>query len=125
MCVENKTIDLSEEKTEREHLEDFDNFMIEAAPKFFEWLGWVAALSAVAYLQLKQGSIALAVVYGIGIFLLFGYFNAFFYRMEFVFSREWSPKKKHLVSVLVSTILATITYRFVRYITDVLVAAQP
>jgi hypothetical protein len=30
-----------------------------------------------------------------------------------------------LVSVLVSTILATITYRFVRYITDVLVAAQP
>lgn len=60
-----------------------DAFALEAAPKWFEWLGWVLTLAAFQYLARQTSSVLATMVSRLSFVLLWFYFNAFFFRIEF------------------------------------------
>jgi hypothetical protein len=84
-----------------------DRFGLSAAPTWFSWLEWVFVLGAVDYLAAKTGAWLPRVVAAVSIGLLWTYFNAFFFRVQF---KGWfgvrSPRVERALSTLVSSLLA-------------------
>jgi len=123
VALDKQQIDLQKERSEPEMQEVLDRFYLAATPKYFEWLGWVAALAAVTYLKNKHGGFALSAILTIGYVLLFSYFQAFFYRFELVVNKKWSARTRRWFSLGLSAILAFVTSYLVIKVLKVMSAA--
>jgi hypothetical protein len=107
--MEKIKIDLAKERAETDWQDVADKIYLLATPKYYEWMGWIAALSALKYLSNKHADYSLTVLSLIGYSLLIGYFQAFFYRFEFVLNDNWTSKKKRTVSLAISGLLTFLT----------------
>jgi hypothetical protein len=100
-------IDLKRDMTETERNRVIENFALKAAPTWFSWIGWLLAISGLNYLFKQSKSILIAIVYTISMYLLWEYFLAFFYRLEFRGLPFIKNKKRAmLASIVLSTFLA-------------------
>ena len=101
-------VDLRHRETEAGWQRVIDRFALEAAPKWFEWLGWVLVLSAFQFVADQSGRpVARLVPAACGAMLLL-YFNAFFFRVQF---KGWpgikSQRAERAISVVLSGLLST------------------
>jgi len=112
MCTEKKAeIDFERQDTELGWYQRTDRMGIKGAPIWFNWLAWVLALGAFHYIFMKTSSVVVLVVIGISYFFLWFYFQGFFNQFEFknvpLFN---SPKRAGAVSIVLSGILATVSW---------------
>ena len=106
-------INFQVKKHEFEWQKIVDNFWLNFAPRWFNWLGWVIIIGAITYLNEKSESIFLTVTIIISYIALFFYFQGFFYSIEFhgiPFIKN--EKIRRVISLLISSILATGIYVF-------------
>jgi hypothetical protein len=104
-------VDLSAKKTETGWQVAWDYFWLAFTPKLFEWLGWIALLSAVRFVQAASPNAWLGFLDALCSVAMFSYFMAFFYRFKFVGIRWLRKERAHrFASVVVSGALATFAY---------------
>lgn len=118
-------VDLSAKKSESEWLAASDRFWLAVTPKLFEWLGWVALLAGVSFVQKKTGSGWLSVFIVLCTISLMFYFFAFFSKIEFkgFFSRY--PYVQRIISICLSSALAGLAYYLAWASINVLASANP
>lgn len=100
-------IDFSRKETEAGWIRILDNLGKHATPVWFNWLTWILIIGAFQYLFHRSRSIALVLVLGISVGLLWLYLQAFFYRLRFknlLILRRWD--RSRLPSLIVSGLLA-------------------
>ena len=103
-------IDLNREETELGWQNILDNFALKGTPVWFSWIGWVVAIAALNYLSAKSGNTLIEVIKWISILILFYYYQAFFYKIEFKGIPFVSNTKiQRAISLLFSAVL---TYGF-------------
>ena len=103
-------LDLSAKKTERDWLATSDRFWLSVTPKLFEWLGWVALLAGVLFVQKKSGSAWLTVLTTLCWISLMFYYFAFFARIEFTGFIATRPNLQRVLSIMLSSCLAGAAY---------------
>jgi cellulose synthase/poly-beta-1,6-N-acetylglucosamine synthase-like glycosyltransferase len=109
----NMKIDLKAKKTEAEWQKALDNFWVKATPRWFQWLGWLIILGAITFLSEQTKSLLLILVSGASYFMLFFYFQSFFFSLElsgFPFIK--SERVRRLVSLIVSAFLSLFVWYF-------------
>jgi len=116
-------IDLGRRQSEAGWQATLDGFALRAVPRWFEWLGWVLALAALQYFEIKSRSIVGAVLLGISWGFLWLYFSAFFYRVKFKGLPFVRPSIERVVSIVLSGVLAYLSWWIARHLAS-LVAAQ-
>jgi hypothetical protein len=114
-----KKIDIFKIRTEAEGQIAFDNWLIKAIPKWFQWIGWFLIIGALTYVDKKTDNWAIRLVRSVSYVGLLFYFQSYFYQFEFVvpFVNKY-PKTARLFSLAISAILAF----FIWYILKVSVA---
>ncbi|MCB4792052.1 MAG: hypothetical protein LHV68_09210 [Elusimicrobia bacterium] len=118
-------IDFGTKKTEQGWIEILDAFALDATAIWFDWIGWILAITALQYLFQKSNNLLIGIIIGISIALLFLYFNAFFFRIEFknlIFLKHERIKKN--VSLVVSGLLAFGFWRLSIYLIQIITKNQ-
>lgn len=108
-------IDFNAKKTEAEWQKVLDDFWMKAAPKWFEWIGWIIILGAFTFLRKTQENIIIKVVLGISYIALFFYLQSFFFSVKFYglpFIK--SEKARRIISLILSGFLSYGTWLFLR-----------
>ncbi len=104
-------INLRERKTEAGWQESIDQFFLVASPKFFEWLGWSVLLGGLSFIQKKYESKILAEVVVLSYLMMWGYFNAIFYRLKIIGIFRLDQKKiGQIMSILTSGLITLCTF---------------
>lgn len=123
---EPKFVDLAATKTEAQWQASIDRFWLAATPEIFKWLGWVAALATLSFIQQKSPSIVVSALRGVCYVAMIFYFNAFFYQFVFLnppFMK--SAKGRWFVSLAISGALAYLAIWFAREAMLVFATARP
>lgn len=116
-------VDLKRQKSEAGWQEFIDRTALKAAPLWFDWLGWVAALAGLRYLQAKSQSQGIGLITGVSVLLLWYYFNAFFFSFKFRgLPGVRSPRLERILSLLASGIVALITFLFATEVSNIIAA---
>ncbi len=80
-------VDFQRKETEAGWIRIFDNFGLKATPLWFSWLSWILVMGVFQYLfeRTRWGlaKTGLLIVLLISVWLLWHYFNAIFFRVEF------------------------------------------
>lgn len=118
-------IDFSAKKTEAEWLVASDRFWLAVTPKLFEWLGWVALLAGVSYVQKKTGSGWLSLLLALCTTSMMFYFFALFAKIEFKGFLTRHPNVQRFISICLSSGLAGGAYYLARASINVLASANP
>lgn len=106
-------IDLKAKKTEAEWQKALDNFWAKATPRWFQWLGWLLILGAITFLAEQAQNLLLNIVSGVSYFMLFFYFQSFFFSLEFHgFPFIKSERVRRLVSLIVSALISLLVWYF-------------
>ena len=113
-------VDFSTKKTEAEWLATLDRFGLAVTPKLFEWLGWVALLAGVSFVQKKTGSGWLSFFLLLCTTSMMFYFFALFAKIEFKGFLTNHPKLQRIISIGLSSTLALGAYYLARFSIDVL-----
>ena len=112
MEVDDKIIvDFERKDTEAGWIRTIDNFAFKATPLWFNWLSWILLMGVFQYFLEKSQHILAKIVLGIIVFisatLLWCYFNAVFFRLEFRgFPFITKPKYIRIASFILSGIMA-------------------
>lgn len=119
-------VDLREKRTEAGWQAWIDRTALRAAPLWFEWLGWIAALAALEYLRKKSGSRVVTGITVVSILLLWYYFNGFFFR----FSVRGFPAVKPVrveraISILLAGVTSYVVWRFATSVAEIVAANTP
>jgi hypothetical protein len=96
-------LDFTKKETEAGWQAIIDNAALRLAPLWFSWLGWVLALSAIAYLKDRSGSLVLQGIFLFSVGVLWFYFQAYFARLSF---RNWPGLGRERVARLFSIIMS-------------------
>ena len=123
--MEPTQVDISAEKTEAEWLACSDRFWLAVTPKLFEWLGWVALLAGVSFVQKKTGSVWLLFFIGICTTSMMFYFFALFAKIEFKGFLKNHPNMQRFISIGLSSALAGGAFYLARVSINVLASANP
>ena len=75
-------------------------------PKFFEWLGWIAAVATLQYLAQRSESLPLLFLLGFSYLALLVYFNSFFIELASKLSGEGGHSAMSLRSFLAALLMA-------------------
>jgi hypothetical protein len=119
-------IDLQHEETEEGWLRLWDRTALAVAPRWFEWLGWVAALAALRFIHRKSGNGWLLIPILISSGLMLTYFNAFFHRFYLVgTTRRRNPRLEHVITIVLSTLLTWTAYYFAGFLSDAISKQAP
>ncbi len=118
-------IDISAERTEVEWLAASDRFWLTVTPKLFEWLGWIALLAGVTFVQKKTGSGVLSLFLGLCTASMLFYFFALFAKVEFTGFLTRHPKVQRAISISLSSLLAGGAWYLAKVSVDVLASANP
>ena len=119
-------VDLKRKETESGWQRLLDRTALAVTPRWFEWLGWVAALAALQYLLAKSGSVVIRIVTTVSTLLLWYYFNAFFFRFEVRgLPGLRSEGTQRAVSLVLSGIVAWCAWRFAVRVTEIVAANTP
>lgn len=114
-------VDLKAKTNEAGWQDALDRFWLAATPKLFEWLGWVAALAALTFVQRKSHSLPLMLLLGFCYCSLLLYFIAFFCRFQFTGFPVLKTAGRQLVaSICLSFGLALAAYWIVRQVVPVI-----
>jgi len=122
---ERTQVDTSAKKTEAEWLASSDRFWIAVTPKLFEWLGWVALLAGVSFVQKKTGSGWLLLFLVFCTTSLMFYFFALFAKIEFKGYLSSHPNIQRFISISLSSALAGGAYYLAMASVNVLSSAAP
>lgn len=74
-------VDIAEriiETLDRKITAPYQKVVFELTPKYFDWLGWVAALAALQYVYVKTGNWAVMALMAVGYLSSFFYLNLIF-----------------------------------------------
>jgi hypothetical protein len=113
-------IDFRRRETEPGWQRIMDRFALAAAPKWFEWLEWILVLAAFQYLADKDGGGLARLVPAVSVLLLWFYFNAFFFRLEFRgLPLVRSGRVERIVSIILSGVLAPAFWLAAKTIADI------
>lgn len=121
---ERTQVDFSIKKTEAEWLETLDRFWLAVTPKLFQWLGWVALLAGVSFVQKKTESGWLLFFLTLCSISIAFYFFALFAKIEFKGFLENRPNLQRTISICLSSALAGGIFVLVRISIDVLISAN-
>lgn len=117
-------IDLRRRETEAGWNKIWDKFGLKGAPVWFSWLSWVLALGAFQYLFLKSKSIVVLVIIAISYSMLWFYFQAFFYRIDFKGIPLITERRQQIASLILSGFLAWLFWRLATTIALEIAALQ-
>lgn len=119
-------VDLQRQETEFGWQRWLDRTALAATPRWFEWLGWVAALAALQYLLAKSGSAVIRIVTTVSTLLLWYYFNAFFFAFELRgVPGVRSERAQRAVSLVLSGTVAWCAWRFAVRVAAIVAANTP
>jgi hypothetical protein len=118
-------VDVSAKKTEAEWLATSDRFWLTVTPRLFEWLGWIALLAGVSFVQKKTGSGWLSFFLILCTTSMMFYFFALFAKIEFKGFLTNHPNVQRFISISLSSALAGGAYYLARVSIDVLATANP
>lgn len=122
---ERPQVDFSAKKTEAEWLAASDRFWLAVTPKLFEWLGWVALLAGVSFVQKKTESGWLLLFLVLCTVSLMFYFFALFAKFEFTGFLSSHRNVQRFISICLSSALAGGAYYLARVSINVLASANP
>ncbi len=110
-------IDFDEKDTEAGWQKRLDKFWLAAAPKWFEWIGWLFLLGALKFVEKKTSNFTVTVISNVSYVLLFMYFQSHFYQFEFVnipFVKK-HPKLARFTSLGISGLLGIGIFLLISY----------
>ena len=100
-------INLGTKKTELEWQETLDDIFLKIAPKIYEWLTWVATLTALIFAHNKTNSQYIFGILIITSVFTYLYYIAYFYRFIFTSIPHIKDTKiTRFISYLISAIIA-------------------
>ncbi len=110
-------IDFDLKDTEYGWTQRFDQFILKAIPEWFNWLSWVFILGGLHYLSAKSKNNFLVIILVFTYGALLSYFNAIFYKLEFINFPFFKKYKKIeiIVSLLISGLLSFGFWRLSQY----------
>lgn len=76
-------LDLTRTESDASWIDIFDKTLLTITPLWFNWIQWVLAYGAVLYFFNQDGGVGLAIVAGLSGGLLWAYFQALFFSIEF------------------------------------------
>lgn len=85
-------IDFEHKNSESEWQNKVDKLWLSAAPKWFEWVGWLLIMSVLSYVEQTTSNVAVSIIYLISFLLLWMYFQSFFFQFEFLnlpYFKKW------------------------------------
>jgi hypothetical protein len=116
-------VDLQSQRTEAGWQEVIDRTALNAAPLWFDWLGWVAALAGLRYLQAKSHSPVIGLIANASIILLWYYFNSFFFRFTLRgLPGVRSPRLERILSLIASGVVAWVAFFLATKASDIIAA---
>jgi hypothetical protein len=114
--MEKIIIDFKRKENEAGWQSIIDNFGLRAAPLWFTWIKWYLILAGLQVLMVKSQSKLIGIIAGLSVFLLWFYFNGFFFRIEFRNFPLIERKKLNMaMSMIVSGICAIFFYLLAVY----------
>ena len=119
-------IDFTRKETEAGWIRILDSTGKNAAPTWFNWLGWTLIIAAFQYLFDKSKSFLVAVVLIISVAFLGLHMQAFFFRLRFKnfpVVRRWD--QSHVPSILVGGLLALVSWYGALWIARTIAQNQP
>jgi len=121
-------VDFQRKETEAGWIRILDNFGLKATPVWFSWLSWILVMGAFQYLfeRIEWGvaKTGLLIILSISVSLLWFYFNAIFFRVEFRGLPFIRGKRAWLGSMIVSGLLAFGSWRFAFILLRILKQSQ-
>lgn len=118
-------IDFSRKETESGWYRIMDNFGRKATPVWFNWIGWILLLGALHYLFKMSHSVILGIAIAISAWLLWLYFQAFFFGLRFksVPLLRW-VRHERLISFVLSAIMAFLFWNVAVHIAMIVLKYQ-
>jgi hypothetical protein len=116
-------LDLARCETEPGWQRLIDQAALAVVPKWFEWLGWVAALAAIRYLASKTQSALLDWLAACSTLLIWYYFNAVFFRFVIRGLPGKLARYQRIISLLFSGAAAYLVWLLASRAADIIAAS--